>query len=1069
MYHGTGTPRSARSLADNAAASTPVAVAGLALGRVRKLLDAYVPAMTFDAQRLQNDLAISLEDAGSERERLFARGWLAWIVGDFPTAQPRLAEAVARAEQDRAMEVLAQAAYWRARVQLRLGRPEALPSFEGVLRQLAGSPQAAVWLVDLLGRSGRLDRAEQVWKSLRSNRRAAACPEVPLLHARFHLRRGELTPAERTLQELTPTNGVIWVERLLLLAWLRTAQKRGSEALACLAEARQGPYPPAALAEWSAQIEHRLGGDTAPDELCRSSPVLFGSGSRETTDTAHGSLTTSATDPADLGRQHALDAATAPPALRDYLAGQQARQSGASEASLSHYQNALDSAVAQPFARYALVSLGKEDPAALLASSPGLFLAARCRARITLDQFRRRQAAPAEMIEAARQAEALDYHSPRLEHFRRLGLALQQRSVSADELAVLAGESANGMRAAVELAVRCLPPEAQRTLLLGWADSPLVSRDEGLRILVGRQLLRLLLLGQQVDAEMSEAVGRLLPGEPLLGLVMSSASASGGCKPPDSLLACENQGADAPRSPDTAPEALVQLAQASYLLAEGLSDDQKEPWRRWVHRLRGPGPLKGWAQALLLQEAAERHDAPAVAALLEERDAWRGMGPVPPAFVLRAVEHIALTQPVSSAWRRSLARWLEMWEQGPLLAGAESLMVVAGLTPLSGETAQAPPGMPLTPWLLHQAARALGREDARTANALLRRGLVLEPENELARSAWPELERRSRAEALAALLANTSDAGAAAAQLADLVDLLETVSEGHAALAAAERGELQEAWDQLEALAGREDLPARLAHHLALLLGRKAIAAEQHDSPEAVPSWRLSWRCWLHHLAQEENAAGRRVLLDWLLAHQRQRINDLLSRNAVEPARSHWQLVQQLPELPANALVQQDLAQRVTAFRDELATEYLVATREVMRYGAIPEGWRADYDRGLAYLRRLLSLDGDNLRLLSVLIEICTDWLFDLSVTGELSLLRQQLERFTPFAHRLARLVEDQAGQLSARAALAEFWKIRGLLTADRQQKRALYQEALRFNPANGEAARLLAELEPPAAQEQEP
>ena len=43
--------------------------------------------------------------------------------------------------------------------------------------------------------------------------------------------------------------------------------------------------------------------------------------------------------------------------------------------------------------------------------------------------------------------------------------------------------------------------------------------------------------------------------------------------------------------------------------------------------------------------------------------------------------------------------------------------------------------------------------------------------------------------------------------------------------------------------------------------------------------------------------------------------------------------------------------------------------------------------------------------------------------------------------------------------ALAEFYKFRGFVAAGRENKAALYREALRFNPANENARELLAEL----------
>jgi hypothetical protein len=154
-----------------------------------------------------------------------------------------------------------------------------------------------------------------------------------------------------------------------------------------------------------------------------------------------------------------------------------------------------------------------------------------------------------------------------------------------------------------------------------------------------------------------------------------------------------------------------------------------------------------------------------------------------------------------------------------------------------------------------------------------------------------------------------------------------------------------------------------------------------------------------------------------------------------------------------------ELAERVARFRDELATEYLVLTREAMRYGAIPEGWRADYDKGLGHLRRFLSLDRDNARLLTALVETCAEWFLDLYHTGNPPALREQVERYTPFALQLARLTEQRPGDLPARHALSEFCKFRAFVAADRAHKVALYREALRLNANNANARDLLAGL----------
>jgi hypothetical protein len=479
MYHGAGDPHTARRLPETLPGQGPEATARAALSRVRKLLAAYSPGMPREPSRLTAALETGAEDASLERERSFALGWLRWLADDPAAAEPLLGEAVRRAREADAIEALAEAAYWCARVRVLLARADALADYETLLRGLGGSPQATAWFIDLLWRSGCVDRAEQVWRSLRGNRRVAGCPEGPLLEARPLLRRGEVALAERLLNEAVPTNGVVWVERLLLLAWAAAAQKQYERARALLDEAGAGPYPATALQTWARLIERRSWGETPAVE----------------------------------------EAGRIPPALTAFLAGQQARLAGDSEAAGAAYRAALASAAVQPFARYALTCLGQDDAAALLAAQPGLFLAVRCRARLARERFRARQATPAEYLDALQQADAAGNRDAAAEHFHRLAVALQQRQPDREGVRVLTAEGSgaaarNFLRAALELAVYRLSPEDARGLLLEWSRRG--DLDEDLRTTVGRQLLRLLLGSGGEDAEVSAAVGRLLPGEPLL-------------------------------------------------------------------------------------------------------------------------------------------------------------------------------------------------------------------------------------------------------------------------------------------------------------------------------------------------------------------------------------------------------------------------------------------------------------------------------------------------------------------------------------------------------------------------
>jgi len=1014
MYHGASAPRCAQRSRDLPAGFSPEATARTVLARLRKLLDAYTPGMPIERTHLLENLGIPLGDAVLERERLFALGWLHWLNDEPGAAEPLLAESLRIACEQNAGETLAELAYWSTRIRLLLGRIEAMAEYESVLRSLSGSPRAAAWLVDLLGRAGRIDRAEQVWRSVRGNRRVAGCAEGPLLEARMLLRRGELIPAERLLQEAAPASGVVWVERLLLLAWIAAAQKQAEKARQLLRQTSRGPYPAAVLQAWTARIEQRLRGGGN------------------------------------------VESPRVPAPLRDFLHGQQARREGRTEDAVTAYRAALGSPVAQPFARYALADLGQEDLAALLASQPGLFLAVRCRARLAEERFRRREASAAEYLEALQHAAVHGYQDAAAEHFRHLAEALQQRQPNPAAVRDLAATPCtdaagrNTFRAALELAVHRLPAAETRERLLDWAKR--IDLTEELQSLVGRQLLRLVLL-TTMDEEMSAAAARLLPDEPLLILAQSQnkpgAPATGASNPSLALRACDSPA--------------VRLWLAAQCLDPQAAESER--WREEVRELGKQARWKGLAQALLLHEAAQRGDAAAVLTLLEEVDAWRGLR-TPPRFVLRAVECLVAAQPHLPGWRRGLARWLQLWDLSALGPHGASLATQAGLTTVRGSTGEAPTGVPAVPWLLHQAARALSRDDAIEALAFTRRTLAVDPDlaeiadTRVVREAVPELERRARAQSLAiAMRGEGAYAPLAAGVLGDAVEALAEMPDGAAVLEALDTGDLATARARLEALSERPDLSPRLAHHLALLMQRVALAWEERDdSASAEPYWRRAWLCWLRFLA---GPTERRLLLDFLLEQHRHRVNDLLARNAVDAARRYWSLVRDLPACAAQVeeTLGRDLGDRVERFREDLATEYLLTTREAMRFGTVPEGWRADYEKGLTYLRRLLSLDRENHRLLTALVEICNDWFLDLYHQNDPATLHGQLDRFTPFALQLARRIDERPGDLQSRSALSDFWKFRGFLSADREQKVVLYREALRFNPANTNVRDLLAEL----------
>jgi hypothetical protein len=241
--------------------------------------------------------------------------------------------------------------------------------------------------------------------------------------------------------------------------------------------------------------------------------------------------------------------------------------------------------------------------------------------------------------------------------------------------------------------------------------------------------------------------------------------------------------------------------------------------------------------------------------------------------------------------------------------------------------------------------------------------------------------------------------------------------------------------------------------------------SERDRTDEAVGYWRLAWPCWLRLLASTaEPVAADHPLLLHLLGIHRRCVTALLARDEVEPARRHWALVQELSDFarPMSSALADVLAAPAARFREELATEYLVAMREAMRYGDIPQGWRANYDRGLSGLVRLLSLDKGSVRLLTALVETCNEYFHDCYANEDASRLLEGVERYTPFALQLAVLADRREADLAARGALAEFYKFRGFVAPERDRKRTLFREALAFDPRNQNVRELLVQAEGP-------
>src|SRR5262249_61032228 len=121
-------------------------------------------------------------------------------------------------------------------------------------------------------------------------------------------------------------------------------------------------------------------------------------------------------------------------------------------------------------------------------------------------------------------------------------------------------------------------------------------------------------------------------------------------------------------------------------------------------------------------DAGARNDGNAVAGLLDQADNWRGFR-APPRSLARSVAAVVATQSGNSVWARCLPGWLGLWPAAVVEKAAGSLLTLAG----RGSQADAPAGIDPVGWVLHQAASALRRNDARAALANVERLGHLQP------------------------------------------------------------------------------------------------------------------------------------------------------------------------------------------------------------------------------------------------------------------------------------------------------------------------------------------------------
>jgi hypothetical protein len=808
----------------------------VAMTRVRNLLVHFTPGLVPSRDRLLSALETPLADSTAERERLALRGWLLWWNDDFTGAEAVLAPCVESCLACDDKVTLALAAYWLARVRLRL-RKEAITAFESALRKMGGTPQATAWFVDLLWRAGRSERAEQVWKSVRGNKRVAACIEGDLLEARLQLQREDWAAAEKTLQQMIPSSGPVDAERHYLLCWLYLRQKKTDLTKEHLSQAEMCPYPESARQTWRGLVES--GSFDSIEELA--------------------------------------------PAWMLWLAAQQRREQQVPSADL--YREAATVSALKLAAHYGLVMEGAQRAAELLPGVISPFWGIRLRAHQAIERFTLREIGPESLLETFQAAHRAGYNCAAIDHFRRLAEgdyheALESTGDARDNAALLALEHGK------------LPPDAQ--------------------------------LSPRVLAELNRSRMR-----------------------------------EALAHPDTA--SLTDIDHPDLVF---FSQD----WPSLIDR------FPTLRDAVALHAAAERGDLSEALRLFQGQEN-------PPEFVLQALQALWIHRPTEPAWSTLPLPWPT---QAPAM------------------------------WWLYQAARAAARQDYRSAwLAASQAQAAVAPA--LQRLAWAQSIAEAyplaqlEPERLLALVTQIQHIN-----MSESVDVLRS---------------------ELEAI---QDAPRDVRHSLAVLFWRSL-------RPESLDK-QLAQRAWEHWLAIEPPA----IVVEYLLQWHQQAMVDCFAQKNTEAARRHWDVLHCIPALQ----------NRMDAFRDSLATQLLVHCREVIRHAEAPPGFQADYERGLLLLRQLLSLDRDNIRLLTAMLEICSDWFLDYYHAEDTSGLREQVVRHRPFAEHLSRLTAQRRGEVAAQRALSEFWKLRGFVESDPEAQLALYREALAFDPTNENVKQLLEEMQ---------
>lgn len=122
----------------------------------------------------------------------------------------------------------------------------------------------------------------------------------------------------------------------------------------------------------------------------------------------------------------------------------------------------------------------------------------------------------------------------------------------------------------------------------------------------------------------------------------------------------------------------------------------------------------------------------------------------------------------------------------------------------------------------------------------------------------------------------------------------------------------------------------------------------------------------------------------------------------------------------------------------------------------LPEGIRHNYKGALEQLDRFHALDVPSVRAMRASLEYYNDWCYDLYVTQQFDQIKTLMVSARTLADRLTGRCTHGLGHAPENQALSTHFLLRGFTNDDSEAAVVDYEEALRWNPANDNARKLL-------------